>query len=72
MRYRPEFAVLGSPTGAVLVETATALLHEAGTVRGMNRRGALEAEDLLKLILLLVVILVKPYGLFGTERIERL
>jgi branched-chain amino acid transport system permease protein len=28
--------------------------------------------DILPLILLLVVIIVKPYGLFGTERIERL
>ena len=28
--------------------------------------------DILPLILLLVVIVVKPYGLFGTERIERL
>ncbi|MDB2224138.1 branched-chain amino acid ABC transporter permease [Halorubrum ezzemoulense] len=28
--------------------------------------------EILPLILLLVVILVKPYGLFGTERIERL
>ena len=28
--------------------------------------------QILPLIFLLVVIIVKPYGLFGTERIERL
>jgi branched-chain amino acid transport system permease protein len=28
--------------------------------------------EILPMIFLLVVIIVKPYGLFGTERIERL
>jgi branched-chain amino acid transport system permease protein len=31
-----------------------------------------EFGQILPLIFLLVVIVVKPYGLFGTERIERL
>jgi branched-chain amino acid transport system permease protein len=57
--------------GAFLGAIVVGLLRELGRFYVEDFVGAGFAE-ILPLIFLLFIIVVKPYGLFGTERIERI
>jgi len=70
------FGGLDSIPGAFIGSIVVGLLQELGSFY-LEGGGALidfgpGFGEILPLIFLLVVIIVKPYGLFGTERIERL
>ncbi|MFB6127858.1 MAG: branched-chain amino acid ABC transporter permease [Halolamina sp.] len=78
------FGGLDSIPGAFIGAIVVGLLQELGSyyleggtavvVPGLNVQANFGAGfgDILPLIFLLVVIVLKPYGLYGTERIERL
>ncbi len=60
---------LDSPGGAMLGGLLLGLIeHSIGTYLNMFIPGI---RDIVPYIVLLIVLIVKPYGLFGTERIER-
>lgn len=65
------FGGLDSILGAFIGSITVGLLQELGAFYGNPVIGPGFGE-ILPLIFLMVVIFVKPYGLFGTERIERL
>ncbi|WP_338730099.1 branched-chain amino acid ABC transporter permease [Haladaptatus sp. DJG-WS-42] len=65
------FGGLDSVPGAFLGAIVVGLLRELGRFYVEDFVGAGFAE-ILPLIFLLFIIVVKPYGLFGTERIERI
>lgn len=65
------FGGLDSVPGAFLGALIVGLLQELGTFYAEGFFGPGFGE-ILPMIFLLSVIVVKPYGLFGTERIERL
>jgi branched-chain amino acid transport system permease protein len=78
------FGGLDSIPGAFIGSIVVGLLQELGSfyleggtaivVPGLDMQANFGAGfgEILPMIFLLVVIIVKPYGLFGTERIERL
>jgi branched-chain amino acid transport system permease protein len=65
------FGGLDSIPGAFIGSITVGLLQELGSFYGNPVIGPGFGE-VLPLLFLMVVIVVKPYGLFGTERIERL
>ncbi|MFA9418261.1 branched-chain amino acid ABC transporter permease [Natrinema sp. HArc-T2] len=65
------FGGLDSIPGAFLGAIVVGLLQEYGAFYVTDIIGP-GAGEILPMIFLLVVILIKPHGLFGTERIERI
>lgn len=65
------FGGLDSIPGAFIGSITVGLLQELGSFYGNPVIGPGFGE-VLPLLFLMVVIVIKPYGLFGTERIERL
>ena len=65
------FGGLDSIPGAFLGALVVGLLQEYGSFYATDVIGP-GAGEILPMVFLLVVILVKPRGLFGTERIERI
>lgn len=65
------FGGLDSIPGAFLGSLVVGLLQQLGAYYAEPIIGA-GVGHVLPMVFLLVIILVKPYGLFGTERIERL
>jgi branched-chain amino acid transport system permease protein len=60
---------LDSPGGAMLGGLLLGLIeHTIGTILNAYIPGI---RDIIPYIVLLIVLIVKPYGLFGTVRIER-
>jgi branched-chain amino acid transport system permease protein len=70
------FGGLDSIPGAFIGSIVVGLLQELGSYYLEGGAAIIDFGpgfgEILPLIFLLVVIVVKPYGLFGTERIERL
>ncbi|MGM0718288.1 MAG: ABC transporter permease subunit [Halobacteriota archaeon] len=65
------FGGLDSIPGAFLGSLVVGLIQQLGAYYAEPIVGP-GVGQVLPMVFLLVVILVKPYGLFGTERIERL